>query len=78
MYQGIKPLRQWEQVANKISGEELPCGHYKTEEAPNLLLAYVSLFFRTDAGSVDVLAFNFGGGVRVIPGNPDLAVEGAG
>ena len=35
----FKPLDEWRQVADKVTGEALPCGHYIPEEAPALLLA---------------------------------------
>ena len=33
------PLMEWQKVANQVSGEALPCGHYIAEEAPDALLA---------------------------------------
>ncbi|MFC5510591.1 alpha/beta fold hydrolase [Massilia jejuensis] len=33
------PLREWRQVADRVEGETLPCGHYVPEEAPEQLLA---------------------------------------
>lgn len=33
------PLHEWRQVAEKVIGEALSCGHYIPEEAPELLLA---------------------------------------
>ncbi len=33
------PLVEWRQVAERVSGEALPCGHYIPEEAPDRLLA---------------------------------------
>jgi haloacetate dehalogenase len=33
------PLAEWQQVADRVAGEALPCGHYIPEEAPGLLLA---------------------------------------
>jgi haloacetate dehalogenase len=32
------PLQEWKQVAQDVSGQALPCGHYIPEEAPDLLL----------------------------------------
>ncbi|HEX9171972.1 MAG TPA: alpha/beta hydrolase [Telluria sp.] len=32
------PLAEWRQVADRVTGEGLPCGHYIPEEAPALLL----------------------------------------
>ncbi|MGJ7917827.1 alpha/beta fold hydrolase [Massilia sp. LXY-6] len=33
------PLDEWRAVADDVSGEALPCGHYIPEEAPDALLA---------------------------------------
>ena len=33
------PLKEWQKVANQVSGQALPCGHYIAEEAPEALLA---------------------------------------
>jgi haloacetate dehalogenase len=33
------PLKEWQKVAQQVSGEALPCGHYIAEEAPDALLA---------------------------------------
>lgn len=33
------PLQEWRNVAEDVSGEALPCGHYIPEEAPELLVA---------------------------------------
>ncbi|WP_349742822.1 alpha/beta fold hydrolase [Roseateles cavernae] len=35
----FKPLDEWRRVADRVSGEALPCGHYIPEEAPDALLA---------------------------------------
>ena len=43
MHQCFKPLYEWAQVADQVSGEALPYGHYIAEEAPDLLLARVRL-----------------------------------
>jgi haloacetate dehalogenase len=32
------PLKEWQQVADRVVGEGLPCGHYIPEEEPALLL----------------------------------------
>ncbi|MEM9209624.1 MAG: alpha/beta hydrolase [Pseudomonadota bacterium] len=32
------PLKEWQQVADNVSGRALPCGHYIPEEAPDVLL----------------------------------------
>jgi len=50
VHQCFKPLHEWEQVADKVSGEALPCGHYIAEEAPDLLLERVSLFLAQTQG----------------------------
>jgi haloacetate dehalogenase len=34
----FKPLVEWQQVADDVRGEPLPCGHYIPEEAPKALL----------------------------------------
>lgn len=34
-----QPLVEWRLVANDVSGEPLPCGHYIAEEAPEALLS---------------------------------------
>ena len=44
VHQCFKPLHEWKQVADQVSGEALPCGHYIAEEAPDLLLEHVNLF----------------------------------
>lgn len=44
VHQCFKPLHEWEQVADQVSGEALPCGHYMAEEAPDLVLEHVNLF----------------------------------
>jgi haloacetate dehalogenase len=35
----FEPLEEWRRLANHVSGEALPCGHYIPEEAPAALLA---------------------------------------
>ena len=35
----FEPLREWRQVAERVAGEALACGHYIPEEAPERLLA---------------------------------------
>jgi haloacetate dehalogenase len=35
----FEPLKEWQKVAEQVSGEALPCGHYIAEEAPETLLA---------------------------------------
>jgi haloacetate dehalogenase len=39
------PLEEWQAIADNVSGEALPCGHYIPEEAPEALLARVLPFF---------------------------------
>lgn len=38
------PLAEWQRVADDVRGEELPCGHYIAEEAPDMLLERVLPF----------------------------------
>jgi len=42
----FKPLTEWQKVANAVSGEALPCGHYIAEEAPDVLIDRVSSFLK--------------------------------
>ncbi|MEO9101397.1 MAG: alpha/beta hydrolase [Burkholderiaceae bacterium] len=45
------PLAEWRQLANRVDGVALPCGHYIAEEAPDALLAQVLPFLGAiDAG----------------------------
>lgn len=39
------PLKEWLAVADNVTGEALPCGHYVPEEVPDALLARVLPFF---------------------------------
>jgi len=41
----FSPLREWEAVANDVSGYALPSGHYIPEEIPELLLEIAQKFF---------------------------------
>ncbi|SFP54495.1 haloacetate dehalogenase [Variovorax sp. OK605] len=41
----FNPLEEWRRVAQQVSGEALPCGHYIAEEAPQALLDRVLPFF---------------------------------
>jgi haloacetate dehalogenase len=41
----FQPLQEWRQLAGKLSGKALACGHYIPEEAPDALLAEVLPFF---------------------------------
>ncbi len=38
------PLREWQQVADDVSGHSLPCGHYIPEELPDALIAEAKPF----------------------------------
>lgn len=38
------PLAEWRQLADRVEGMALPCGHYIAEEAPDVLLAQVLPF----------------------------------
>ena len=38
------PLKEWRAIADDVSGEALPCGHYIPEEAPEALLAHALPF----------------------------------
>ena len=40
----FEPLKEWQKVAEQVSGQALPCGHYIAEEAPHALLAQVLPF----------------------------------
>jgi haloacetate dehalogenase len=40
----FEPLKEWRQVAARVNGEALSCGHYIPEEAPTVLLARVLPF----------------------------------
>ncbi|MBK5342993.1 alpha/beta fold hydrolase [Pseudomonas sp. TH49] len=40
------PLKEWQQVATRVSGKALPGGHYLAEEVPELLLAEALDFLR--------------------------------
>lgn len=42
----FKPLEEWAKVAEQVTGEALPCGHYIAEEQPGLLLEKVLPFLR--------------------------------
>ncbi|MDN5680918.1 MAG: alpha/beta hydrolase [Ewingella sp.] len=42
----FKPLEEWAKVAEQVTGEALPCGHYIAEEQPELLLKKVLPFLR--------------------------------
>jgi haloacetate dehalogenase len=38
------PLRDWREVASRVEGRSLPCGHFIPEEAPRALLAELRRF----------------------------------
>ena len=38
------PIKEWRAIADDVSGEALPCGHYIPEEAPEALLAHALPF----------------------------------
>jgi len=38
------PLRDWREVARRVSGRALPCGHFIPEEAPRQTLAELRRF----------------------------------
>ncbi|WP_136068048.1 alpha/beta fold hydrolase [Modicisalibacter radicis] len=40
----FRPLEEWKNLADKLEGGTLPCGHYIAEEAPDALLARVLPF----------------------------------
>jgi haloacetate dehalogenase len=42
----FEPLKEWAKVAEQVTGEALPCGHYIAEEQPELLLEKVLPFLR--------------------------------
>ena len=44
-HQCFEPLKEWSKLAVNVQGKALPCGHYIPEEAPELLLNQVQLFF---------------------------------
>ena len=45
VHQCFEPLKEWSKLAVNVQGKALPCGHYIPEEAPELLLNQVQLFF---------------------------------
>jgi haloacetate dehalogenase len=45
VHQCFEPLKEWSKLAVNVQGKALPCGHYIPEEAPELLLHQVKLFF---------------------------------
>jgi len=43
--QCFKPIDDWKAVANEVSGQTVPCGHYIPEECPKELIAEAKAFF---------------------------------
>ena len=41
----FKPIADWEEVAQDVSGRAIPCGHYIPEELPTELIAEAQSFF---------------------------------
>lgn len=44
VHQCFKPLQEWQSICNNVTGEALPCGHYISEEAPQILLQKIIPF----------------------------------
>ena len=44
IHQRFKPLQEWQAIANDVVGESVPCGHYISEEAPEILLQKIIPF----------------------------------
>lgn len=44
VHQCFKPLQEWQAICNNVTGEALPCGHYISEEAPQILLQKIIPF----------------------------------
>jgi haloacetate dehalogenase len=44
IHQCFKPLQEWQAIAKDVVGEPVPCGHYISEEAPEILLQKVIPF----------------------------------
>jgi haloacetate dehalogenase len=44
IHQCFKPLQEWQAIANDVVGESVPCGHYISEEAPEILLQKIIPF----------------------------------
>ncbi|MEI6183223.1 MAG: alpha/beta hydrolase [Polynucleobacter sp.] len=43
--QCFKPIQDWQAVAQEVSGQTVPCGHYIPEELPTELIAQARAFF---------------------------------
>ena len=46
VHQCFKPLQEWQAICNDVVGESVPCGHYISEEAPDVLLQKVTPFLQ--------------------------------
>lgn len=44
VHQCFKPLQEWQAICTNVTGEALPCGHYISEEAPQILLQKIIPF----------------------------------
>ena len=44
IHQCFKPLQEWQAIAKDVVGEPVPCGHYISEEAPEILLQKIIPF----------------------------------
>ena len=44
IHQCFKPLQEWHAIAKDVVGESVPCGHYISEEAPEILLQKIIPF----------------------------------
>lgn len=44
IHQCFKPLQEWQAIAKDVVGESVPCGHYISEEAPEILLQKIIPF----------------------------------
>jgi haloacetate dehalogenase len=44
--QCFKPLKDWAEVAQTVSGHAVPSGHYIPEEIPDVLLHEAKEFFK--------------------------------
>ena len=41
----FRPIEDWKAVAQEVSGQTVPCGHYIPEELPAELIAQAQAFF---------------------------------
>jgi len=44
IHQCFKPLQEWQAIAKDVVGESVPCGHYISEEVPEILLQKIIPF----------------------------------